>query len=186
MGRIEPLDIERGIGLRVAHGLGFLQDFPEVASLVGHLGQDVVAGAVDDAEGREDAIGGQALLDGADQRDAPCDGGLEPDHHTVLPRLGEDLRAVMGQEGLVGGDHVLAGGERFQDKRAGGLEAAHQLDHDLHRRVVQHLVRIADQRQRPEVEPLARPREIRVRDAAEHEPAAGALLHLGAVAFEAS
>jgi len=45
-------------------------------------------------------------------------------------------------------------------------------------------VGVADQREPPEVESLARPGEIGVGDAAEHEPAAGARLHLRAVTLE--
>src|SRR5216684_3099154 len=43
---VEPLEVQSGIGFRVAPGLRFLQDLREVASLVGHLREDVVACAV--------------------------------------------------------------------------------------------------------------------------------------------
>ena len=132
----------------------------------------------------EDPVGGQAFLDRADQRDAARHRGLESQHDAVPARLLEQLGAVVGEERLVGGDHVLAGGERLEDERARRLEAADQLDHDLDLRVVEHPVGVADQRQPRQVEPLARPRQVGVGDAAKHEPAARALLHLGAVALQ--
>ena len=49
--RVHAFDIQRGVGLRVAVRLRLLEDDGEVEPLVGHLGQDVIAGAVDDAEG---------------------------------------------------------------------------------------------------------------------------------------
>jgi len=42
---------------------------------------------------------------------------------------------VVGEQRLVGGHHVLAGGERFQDERPCRLEAADQLDDDVDRRI---------------------------------------------------
>jgi hypothetical protein len=96
---------------------------------------------VDDAGQREHAVGDEAFLHRADQRDAAGHGGLEPERHAAPARLVVELGAVVGEQGLVGGDHVLAGGERFQDERARRLQAAHQLDHDVNGRIGDHLGR---------------------------------------------
>jgi hypothetical protein len=53
---------------------------------------------------------------------------------TITPlgrRGGKDLGAVHGQQRLVGGDHVLAGGNRFEHQRLGNAVAADQLDDDV-------------------------------------------------------
>ncbi len=78
----------------------------------------------------------------------------------------------------------LPAASAFRMNVRAGSSPPDQLDDDLDLRVVEDLVRVADQREPREVEPLARPREIGVGDAAEHEPAARALLHLGAVALK--
>ncbi len=184
VGRVEPLDVQRGVRLRVAVGLRLLQDLREVASLVGHLGEDVVAGAVDDAEGGAHAVGDQAVLHRADQRDAARHRGLEPQHDPVAPRLLEQLGPVVGEQGLVGGHHVLARLQGAQDEGARGLEPADQLDHDLHRGIVDGLGRVGGQRQAREVDPFAGSGEVGVGHAAQRERAARALGQLGAVALE--
>jgi len=96
--------------------------------------------------------------------------------HPTPARLVVELGAVVGEQRLVGGDHVLAGGERAQDERARGLESAHQLDHDVHAGVAEHAAGVAGHRQGRQVEALARAGEIGVGDGGEGEPAPGALL----------
>ena len=83
---------------------------------------------------------------------------------------------MVGQERLVRGDHVLAGGEGSRDERARGLETPDQLDHDLDRRVRQHAGGVGGQRQRLEIEALASAEEVGVGDRGQGEPSAGPLL----------
>jgi hypothetical protein len=64
---------------------------------------------------------------------------------TTTPRSrgrGEDLAAVHGQQRLVGGDHMLAGGDGLEHQRARDAVAADQLDHDVDRRLGDHRARI--------------------------------------------
>ena len=56
----------------------------------------------------------------------------------LLARRGEDLVAVQRQQGLVGGDHVLAVGDRLEHQLARQLVAADQLDDDVDIGVVDH------------------------------------------------
>jgi hypothetical protein len=51
----------------------------------------------------------------------------------------------MGEQRLVGADDVLPGGQRLEHEAAGDARAAHQLDHDVDRRVVEDTARVADQ-----------------------------------------
>ena len=138
MGGVDAFDVEGRIGLRVAERLGLDEAIGEAAALVAHLGQDEVAGAVDDAGDPFDMVGRQALAHRLDDRDAAGHRRLEAHHHPPLARGGEDLVAVAGDQGLVGGHHVLAVGDgpEHQFKRRG--VAADQLDDDLDLRVVHH------------------------------------------------
>ena len=79
------------------------------------------------------------LADGGDDGDAAAHGRLEGDRAAQLPRRVEQLRPVLGQQGLVGRDHVLAAFQQLQHDGPGGLQPADQLDrrHDL--RIVESL-----------------------------------------------
>ena len=107
----------------------------EGQALVAHLGEDEVGGAVDDAGDPLDAVGGEALAQRLDDRDAAGHRRLEGDHHALLLRGGEDLVAVHGEQRLVGGDHVLAVGDGLQHQFLGDAVAADQLDDDVDLRV---------------------------------------------------
>ena len=175
VGRIHSFDVEGRIGLGVAVGLGLLQDDGEVLAGVGHLREDVVAGAVDDAVTGQDAVGDEPFLDRADQRNAAGDRGLEREGHPALPRLRVQLGAVVREQRFVGGHHVLAGGHRAQDEGARRLEPPDQLDHDLDRGVVEHAGGILDHGQPREVEAVSGPREVGVGDGRQGEPGPRAL-----------
>jgi hypothetical protein len=90
----------------------------------------------------------------------------------------------MGEQRLVGGHHVLATGEGAQDERAGGLQAADQLDDEVNGRIVQHAPGVAHHRQRAQVQALARAREIGVGDRGQSQAGAGALLQHRAAPLE--
>jgi hypothetical protein len=140
---VHAFDVEGRVGLGVAQALRLFQHHVEVQPLVAHLGQDEVGGAVDDAGDPLDAVGRQALAQRLDDRDAAGHGGLEGHHHALGVR-GEDLGAMHGQQRLVGGDHVLAGGNGFHHQRAGDAVAADQLDDDVDVGVGDDGARVAD------------------------------------------
>src|SRR5206468_9811161 len=132
----------------------------------------------------QDPVGDQAFLDRADQRDAAGHGRLEREGHPTPARLVVELGAVVGKERLVGGDHVLAGGERLQDEGPGRLEAADQLDDDVDRRIVEDPRGVRRHRKLGQVETLATAGDVDVGDRAEPQPAAGALFQGGALRVE--
>ena len=109
VGGIEAADVERRIGFGVALGLRLLQHVGERAALLLHRGQDVIAGAVEDAVDARDLVADQRLAQRLDDRDAAGDRRLEIQRDAVL--LGErgELDAVLGEQRLVGGHDVLAG-----------------------------------------------------------------------------
>jgi hypothetical protein len=136
----EDRHLRRGIGtadviarvrLRIAEILGLLQGLLVGEATPGHLGEDVVGGAVDDPEHLLDRDRAEALLDHADHRNRARDGRLEPKLGTALPRGGDQLLAVLGEQLLVGGHHMATipqGAGNVVERR---VDAADQLDDDL-------------------------------------------------------
>ena len=137
---VDRVDVEGGVRLGVAELLGVGQHGLEVLVLLEHAGEDVVAGAVDDAADLADLAALEGLLHGADDGDAPAHGRFELQADALLRGDGEELGAVLGDERLVGGHHVLAGAQRGGDPAAGHFVAAHQLHQDLDRGVGDQLV----------------------------------------------
>ena len=74
---IEAADVEGRIGLRIAEPLRLLQAGGERQALVEHAGEDVVAGAVEDAVDARDAAAAQPLAQRLDDRNAAGDRRLE-------------------------------------------------------------------------------------------------------------
>ena len=126
---VNAADIEVWVGFQVTQLAGLLKDRFIGQSGQLHPGKDVVAGAVHDTHHALDAVRGKTFGQGLDDRNAPGDGGLEADDGAFrLGRLGQGL-AMMGQERLVGRDHVLASGDRgFGRGKGRAILAAHHLD----------------------------------------------------------
>ena len=130
-GGVEALDVGGRVGLGVPEGGGLVEGLLVAGARGVHLVEDEVGGAVDDAEHAVDLVAGEGLAQRPDQRDGAGDGGLVVEVLAVL--LGGRVQggAVLGEQRLVGGDDggaVLEGGG---DERAGGLDAADDLDDDV-------------------------------------------------------
>ncbi len=108
VGGVEAADVEGRIGLGVAARLRLLQHLVEGAVLVLHGGEDVIAGAVEDAVDAAHLVGAERLPQRLDDGDAAGDRRLEVQGDAVL--LGElgERHAVLGEQRLVGGHDVLA------------------------------------------------------------------------------
>lgn len=74
----------------------------------------------------------QRLPQDLDNRHAPRDGGFEGDAATKLAGLAEQFQTVLAQQRLVGGDDILAGGQRVEHQFPCRAEAPDQLDDDIH------------------------------------------------------
>ena len=181
--RVDAVDVGRGIRLRQPEPLRLGEHVVEAAPLARHRGEDVVAGAVDDAVHGRRPVARQRLLQRAQDRDAAADARLEAEPHAGALRGGDDLLAVYREQRLVRRHHVLAVPHGVQHEAPRRLVAAHQLDHHLD-------VRIRDQLERVARQPDARGRdaaigvEVDVGDGGERDRAPRAARDLGAVRAE--
>ena len=121
---------------------------------------------------RLDLIGRQALADGGDDRNAAGDRRLEGDRAAQLAGPVEQLRAVLGQQGLVRRDDVLAAFEQLEHDRPGVPESADQLDrrHDARGRRAPRRGRRQQTRGQRDV---PRAGQVRIDHASQFDPAAG-------------
>src|SRR3546814_5164557 len=80
--------------------------------VAGHAGQDVVAGAVEDAVDAVDAVGGEALAQALDDGNAAGHRGLVADG--AADALGQSGKrgAAVREPRLVGGDNIAPGEQR--------------------------------------------------------------------------
>ena len=96
-----------------------------------------------------DAIRRQPLAQRADDGHAAADRRFVIEIDAALGGGREQLVAVNGEQRLVGGDDVLAGGDRGQQVLARGLVAADELEHDLDLGIGEHGFDVGgDQRRR--------------------------------------
>ena len=105
---VEALDVGGRVALGEAEPLRLGEGGAVVGALLGHLGEDVVGGAVDDAEHAADRLAAEALAQGPDDRDAAGDGRLEEQIAAGRVGGGEQLGADVGEQLLVGRDDRLA------------------------------------------------------------------------------
>jgi len=133
-----------GVGFGIAQSLRFLEHDIEVETLVAHFGKDEVGGAVDDAGNPLNAVGSQAFTQGLDDRDATGHGRFERHHHALFLGGLEDFIAVRGNQRLVGGNHVLAVGNRLQHQILGDAITADQFDDDIDVRIADQQIGIVD------------------------------------------
>src|SRR5699024_12884388 len=96
-----------------------------------HLRQDVVGGAVDDADHALDLVTGHRTTQGADHGDRAGHGRLEVQVGAGgVDGLGQ-LAGVLGQQRLVGGDHRLTVAQGLEEEGAWHVDATHEFDDDV-------------------------------------------------------
>ena len=134
---VEAFDIEGRIGLGIAQPLRVLQAFGEGQLLLLHAGQDVIAGAVQNAVDAREGIAGKAFAQRLDDRNCAADGGLEIERDAVRLRKLRKRKPVFRQQRLVGGDDRLSRLQRRLDRGLGRIAlTAHQFDEHIDPRVV--------------------------------------------------
>src|SRR5690606_38878 len=90
-------------------------------------------------------VGRQAFANCLDDRNTTGHSGFEGHHDATLVSSGKNLVAMLGQQRLVGGDHVLALGNGFHDPLACQGVATHQLDHNIDLGVAHHIHAVCGQ-----------------------------------------
>ena len=131
VGGIPAGDVESGVGFGEAFVLGFLEGVLVAETGQGHAGEDVIAGAVDDAVDGDDVIADEALLEDLDDGDATGDGGFEVDGDAAFLSEGEEFLAAFGEEGFVARDDDFFGAQRGADEFVGLGGATDEFDDDL-------------------------------------------------------
>src|SRR5665648_1280017 len=129
--RVLAADVLGGVGLGVAEPLRFLEHVVVLGARLGHGAEHVVRGAVDDAEDRLDPGGHQRLAEDLDDGHGADGAGLEAEMHVGALRGREQLGAVLRQQLLVGGHHVLAGAQRAELEVERRADAADELHDDV-------------------------------------------------------
>jgi hypothetical protein len=131
LGRVTPIHIHRRVGFGITQPLGLGDGVGVGGAEAVHLGQDVIARAVQDPFERFDGVGRKALGNVRDDRDPAGDGRFESDRAAEFAGQGEEFGAMFGEDRLVRRDDVFP---RFQEPdhdRAGRFEAADEVGDDL-------------------------------------------------------
>ena len=131
-GGVQAFDVGRRIGLGKTQVLRLLEGVLVAQSLGAHRVQDEVRRAVDDAHHRRHAVTSEGLAQAVHDGHGAGDGGLVVEVGVVGGGRLVQLRAVGGEQGLVAGHDRDALGEGTQDERARRLDAADQLDDEVH------------------------------------------------------
>ena len=129
VGGVDAIHIKAGIGFGITQFLRLGQHVVELAAAFTHLGEDIVAGSVEDAVDPADAVARQALAQRLDDRDTTR-------HRRFITEVDPgpfggmgQFRAVVGDQRLVGGDHIASGGDgRFRHVLGDAFRPADQLD----------------------------------------------------------
>ena len=132
MSGVKAADVHGRVGFGVAEALGLGQHLSEIAPGSLHLGQDIVAGAVEDAGHGDDLIADHGLTQHLHRRRPAHNRGFEEQRRAGGFGQLRQLAAVFGDQGLVRGDHRLSGAKRRLHGRLGRpVRAADQFDEDV-------------------------------------------------------
>jgi hypothetical protein len=143
VGGVYAFHIKGGICLGIAQRLRFSQHIGKLPTLVAHLGQDEIAGAINNAGQPFDTVASQALAQCLDDGDAARYRRLEAHFYAMLICKGKDLVSELGDKRLVGGDHVLAIADGGFHQLPGHCGATDKLHQNIHCRVPGHVKYIA-------------------------------------------
>src|SRR6202165_364232 len=128
---IQAVNVQGGIGLGVACGLGLAEGFGKLQAVAFHLRQDEIGRSVHDAVNGLDTVCRQRLRYGADDRSAAAHAGFNPNRQLLPVGQGKQLLANPGDQGLVGGDHCFPVLNARTDDFEGHIRTAPRFDHDV-------------------------------------------------------
>ena len=128
---ITAVNVEVGRRFGVALFLRVGEHGGKIRAFELHPGEDVIAGAVDDAVKRVDAVADKAFAQRFDDGNAAANAGLVIKVRAVFFGRGKQLLAVRGEQRLVRRDDRLAQLERGQNHRPGDAGAADEFGDDV-------------------------------------------------------
>ena len=131
-GGVQSLDVGRRIGLGKTQVLRLLKSVLVAQSLGAHRIQDEVRRTVDNAHHRRHAVTCEGLTQAVHDGHGAGDGSLVVEVGVVGGGSLVQLRTVRGEQGLVARHDRDALGEGAQHERARRLDAADQLDDEVH------------------------------------------------------
>ncbi len=127
---ISAAHVQRGIGFGITQGLRLFQHLGERRTQRFHLGQDIIAGPVEDSLHRLNIISDQAFAQRLDNGNPARHRGFEFELEIALLRPLGQLLAMGGEQRLVGSHHMLAVIERAFDQLPGDTIFAADQFHD--------------------------------------------------------
>ena len=101
-----------------------------------HAGEDIICRAVQDSADLCELVGGQALREGTQNRDAAAHARLKQIAHAHLRRQLDELVPALGHQLLIGGNHALPGPQRPARIVQGHCGPTDGLHNDIYRLVV--------------------------------------------------
>jgi hypothetical protein len=127
-GGVVAADVRGRVGLGVPELLGLGEHVRVRRPLLGHAGEDVVGGAVQDPDDARDAVPRERLLERLDDRDGTRHRRLEGEVDAGAARQLGELRPLVRDQLLVGRDHRLAELQGPPHQRRGEAATPHDLD----------------------------------------------------------
>ena len=136
------LNVGAGVTLCVAELLSNFESVLKAHTVVNHLGEDEVCGAVENTRNFVYFVCGKALADGADNRDAAADTCFKQEVDVLFLGNLEKLIALCGNKLLVGGDNALACLEAVENEIVSGVNAAHCFNNNAYCFIAQNVLEI--------------------------------------------
>ncbi len=145
---VDAVHVEARIGLGIAHLLRVGEHVGEAPPALAHHGEDVVAGAVQDAVDAQNLVSGEAFAQRLDDRDAAGHRRLVAERDTGALRRRRERGAMMREHRLVGGNDMALLRERGFGQRLGRpIGAANQFDDRVGLGAPRHLDGIVEPRE---------------------------------------
>ena len=142
VGGIPAIDVQSGVGLGVAQFLGLGEDRCKIKSLASHARDDVVARAVENSVDGLEAVPNKGFAHGFDNGNATGHGGFVENRHALFSGEVENFPSMFGEQRFVPSHDHLPGSNGFFDEGQRNLDATHQLDDYLNRRIGKNFVGI--------------------------------------------
>src|SRR5690606_23159101 len=140
---VNTFNVEGRISFGITQLLCFFQHFREITFALAHLGQNKVAGTVNDTGQPVNGVCRQTFTQSLDDRDTTSHRTFIGNGYALLARGFKNSVAVNSNQRLVGGDYVLAVFDGLQHQIQSRIKATHQLDYNINVRITCHVKHIS-------------------------------------------